>query len=119
MRPFIVRIPGKPIPQERPFVTRHGTFDRPRSKAEKNRIGFLLAAAKIAQKWQIAEGPVSVELFFYGCNPAADIDNLQKLVMDAAKGILWVDDRQVVGIRACKYPSHKDKATEITVEVVE
>lgn len=31
-----------------------------------------------------------------------DVDNLLKTIMDAAKGILWGDDSQVVKVEACK-----------------
>lgn len=95
-------IDGKPVPQERPLVTRNGTFDRPKSRAEKRRIGFLAIDSMRHQNWVKTASEVCVYLLFCGAHGGSDIDNLSKLVLDALKGIVWDDDRQVVKISADK-----------------
>lgn len=112
-----VVIPGKPIPQERPYVTRYGAFDRPKSKAEKKRIGLLFSVAKAKSNYQTAAGKVRVDVIFSGCNPASDLDNLQKLVLDSLKGIAWKDDKQVYEIHAYKRPGEEEKTTIIVEEI--
>jgi len=110
---------GKPIPQERPFVTRHGTFDRKRSKAAKEII--RLRALEFKEDWCPFAGPAGVILHFYGANPAADIDNLTKLVLDAISGVFWKNDRQVESLWCKKIAISKydDPRTEITVYPVD
>lgn len=45
-----------------------------------------------------------------------DIDNFQKAVMDSANGILWVDDGQLVELRAIKLYDWATKRTGIVIE---
>jgi Holliday junction resolvase RusA-like endonuclease len=71
-----------------------------------------MLAAKMAHKKPLFDGPVHVDLEFVFSRPAAkvwkrkpmrrlwhvvkpDTDNLQKLVFDAIKKVVWVDDSQV------------------------
>lgn len=95
-------IPGRPIPQERPFVTRRGAFDRPRSKARKAEIAIYARKAAVEQKWKMTDKPFGIHMLFNGARSNADLDNLSKLVMDSLSGILWKDDRQVMRIWAEK-----------------
>lgn len=48
-----------------------------------------------------------------------DIDNLVKLVFDAATGIVWEDDSQVVELHARMYPAAVEPRTELTVSTVD
>jgi Holliday junction resolvase RusA-like endonuclease len=45
-----------------------------------------------------------------------DIDNLQKAVMDALSGLLFVDDRQVYSVLAWKWYSSKDEQPCVIIE---
>lgn len=66
-------------------------------------------------------GALKVTLHFYKpARPTAkskygDIDNLAKAILDAANGILWLDDSQIVELHCYK---HKG-AGKIEIEVVE
>ena len=62
-------------------------------------MGWLLKSARRGR------GPVDGDMYVrlaFGCRPArrGDLDNLVKLVLDAANGIVWNDDRQVVYLEA-------------------
>lgn len=48
------------------------------------------------------KGDLSLTMAVYFTNPASDLDNAAKGLIDAMKGILWVDDRQIVEIHAFK-----------------
>lgn len=93
---------GKPQPQERPFVTRFGTFDRKKSKRSKAELALVAKLAAERQKWEFEHGPVTVQLRFINPHKRADIDNLIKLVLDALSGVLWEDDKLVTKIFAQK-----------------
>lgn len=45
-----------------------------------------------------------------------DIDNLQKAVMDALSGLLFVDDRQVYSVLAWKWYAAKDEQPCVIIE---
>lgn len=46
-----------------------------------------------------------------------DVDNLIKAVLDALKGLLWADDKQVWGIRAKKYYHAIDEGPHAAIMV--
>lgn len=94
--------------------------------AERTLAGELGAATKVGttareREWP-ADGPLELELVFHLPIPASwskrkqeearrgllrhtsrpDVDNLGKLVMDAANGILWRDDSQLVLVTLSK-----------------
>lgn len=88
--------PGIPKPQERPFVTRHGTFDRPESKRVKMDIRSRAIAELLKNKWKISSGAIGAFIFFFNPRKNADIDNLGKLILDALSGVVWEDDKQII-----------------------
>lgn len=45
-----------------------------------------------------------------------DVDNIAKAVLDALNGIVWLDDKQVVGLLALKAYGKEDK---INIEILE
>lgn len=69
-----------------------------------------LSAAKVLMRdacvkqngGRLIEGDVTVEVTFSGFRADADIDNLCKSVLDAAQGMVFKDDKQVVGLVADK-----------------
>jgi Holliday junction resolvase RusA-like endonuclease len=50
---------------------------------------------------------------------AADIDNLEKAVMDALTGIVWHDDRQIVAKTTAKYLVAGDEQPHVQVRFIE
>jgi Holliday junction resolvase RusA-like endonuclease len=54
-----------------------------------------------AQRVKPFEGDIAVEMHFHRADKRrCDVDNLQKLLLDACNGILWKDDSQIVEIKA-------------------
>lgn len=125
-------IDGKPQPKERPKVYNgHGITPTRTRQYEK----------RIAETWrekysEPLEGCLSVELVFYIPTPTSwskvkkeraerglirpavrpDIDNLVKICLDGLNyGVGYLDDKQVVRLRAEKYYS-LDPRTEILIE---
>lgn len=122
-------IPGEPVGQGRPRVTRWGTYDPPKSKAYKNLVRLY---TRKCYKGELLAGPLRVGMRIYRpiqktgskklhADKAAglikpvvkpDIDNVFKGVTDAMKGIVWVDDNQIVDTHITK-----DYGVEPRVEV--
>lgn len=117
---FNFTIPGKPVPQERPYVTRHGAFDRPKSAAAKRTVRLIAQGARSKARFTASKGDFGVSCMFYGAHGGADIDNLLKLILDALKGVFWEDDRQVTSVSAMKIKSEKGKErTDVMIEELE
>ena len=69
----------------------------------------------------VEEGPVAVTIDIHRALPKSapkrvasapdtvkpDVDNVAKLVLDALTGAAWADDRQVVSLRARKFPRER------------
>lgn len=105
-------IPGEPIPKGRPRTTASGrTYTPRRTEDAETALSWDL---KIARKRQCIDGSVSVEMHFHCASPhPADLDNLVKLVLDAANHILWTDDQQVTHIAASVERGADEPRTEI------
>lgn len=122
-----------PTPKGRPRFTSHGRTYTPAAtmKAEKEVADKLrLAAIGWGGVWP-KTGPLAVEVDFMMPVPQSwskkkkqqahdgdlwhtsrpDVDNLLKLVLDAANGVLWVDDAQIVSFGASK--SYADKNEQV------
>ena len=91
-------IPGNPISTNRlyrgrRFLTKEG-----------EQIKDLYACEAYRQyKGKPLTGPVSVKVrVFLATKHRRDLDNILKALFDAMKGILWIDDAQVVSIQAEK-----------------
>lgn len=115
-------IPGKPVPQERPYVLGYRAFDRPKSvKAKRVVAQYAQIALQGLQTGLLGPkyvGSVSICLKAYGARANADLDNLYKLVTDAMQGIVYANDSQIERINA--YKLHCEKGHERTeVEVTE
>jgi Holliday junction resolvase RusA-like endonuclease len=73
--------------------------------------------------WELQSGPceyeVAIDVHFFRKNRRrVDLDNLLKLCMDAANGVLWEDDWQVKEITARMSVDPKDPRTVLTVEAL-
>lgn len=60
-------------------------------------------------------GAVAVTVRFYRPRKAGDLDNLQKVALDALNGIAWKDDKQIVEIHAYRHDDKSNPRMEIEV----
>lgn len=122
-RVFHCVIQGPPKAWERATVHQGRTLTSKTMRQAKAHARSCLAAEALRQQWQPATSPVRVTLAFVRARmPEArpDIDNLAKLPLDAANGIVWHDDALVVELRAVKRRpgDGEDERTIVTVEVL-
>ena len=123
-------LPIPPTAKGRPrFARASGRAYTPASTqaAERTLRGELAHATTVGESAQLHQwpmaGPLELELGFSLAIPASwskrkaqgardgivrhtsrpDVDNLGKLVMDAATGVLWVDDSQLVRVALAKW----------------
>ena len=123
-------IPGVPVPQGRPKFARRGnfvtTYDPDKSRKWKAHVKEH-AEGQVTELFA-SEIPLHISAMFYMPGPKSvsvakrpfhtvkpDVDNLVKGLTDALTGICWVDDAQIVEIRACKEYSENPQ-TVLTVE---
>lgn len=95
-------IPGEPKAKERPRHGKGGRTFTPATtlRAEKAIAELFRAACELADPLAC---DVAMRLDFHLVRRGRrDVDNLQKLVMDALNGVAYVDDNQVVDVRATK-----------------
>lgn len=97
----------EPVPKARPRVNtqNRGRFLPKRSKKFHEDFTLMLRAAFHEQPFT---EPLCVDIhFFKPVKPTAkkygDIDNLEKAVLDACNGILWLDDSQIVELHSYKH----------------
>ena len=118
-------IPGLPIAKGRPRMTRSGHTYTPAKTRQ---------AEAYLQKWLLnhyagepSKQAISLTLMFGFKRPASnktakhmqrpDLDNLIKTIKDAANGVLWVDDSQVIYLTAEKLWAD-ESGIEIMVEEI-
>lgn len=114
MKEYKIIIPGKPIPWKRPGNCKGGKGRYDMQKAEKLQYGLLMK--EVVKDKGDYKGPVALRALFYFSCPETlkkqavklkkdirlfhttkpDTDNLLKFLKDAANGVLWYDDCQVV-----------------------
>lgn len=89
-----VVVPGEPKSKCRPRFSRSGhAYSSAKQRRAESALGLRLLAAF---KNEPFPGNVAVGCIFFRPNrQRIDVDNLLKLVMDAATGICWKDDSQV------------------------
>jgi Holliday junction resolvase RusA-like endonuclease len=99
---LLVNMPIEPVAKERPRSTAKGqTYTPARTREAEKVIGTLLRAAN--RNSPPVDEPVGVALHF-DCTSRRrnDVDNLAKLVLDAANGIVWTDDRHVAELHVTR-----------------
>ncbi len=105
-------VEGDPVPKGRPRLGRARTYT---PKATRQAEAVLQWQFKRAMQIRPpVTGPVRVTVAFGVRRRSGDLDNLVKLVLDAANGIVWHDDRQVMALEATK---HEAPVGETAVEV--
>lgn len=98
--PVRVLLIGDPKAQERPRLSHRGTHRTARAKANQEAVAL---AIKAASRWTKPRADLNFGarmLFDCPTNQRKDLDNMVKLVLDAATGILWADDQQVTELAA-------------------
>lgn len=87
---------GQPLPMDRPRFGQGRTFTSARSREAKRSVAWeFLKTMNRAPRYE--ETLAIVALFYRQDRRAVDVDNLMKLVMDAAtKAKVWKDDSQVI-----------------------
>lgn len=108
-----ITIPGNPRPKQRPRLGKGGNTYTPKAtRVAENGVATLLQNAMPGPP---TDKPVAVCLRFHRDNHRrADLDNLVKLVLDAANGVVWRDDAQVEQIHA-RLTRGDEAETRITV----
>ena len=106
-------VPGRCIPTPRPRVSRRGTHypKRYTDWLDSARVEAYRACGR-----PLWTGPVSVLVAFYGARKNADIDNLLKSCLDAIQGVIIVDDKQVVEVRAYRDDGEPRTIMEVSRE---
>jgi Holliday junction resolvase RusA-like endonuclease len=94
-------VPVEPVPKARPRYGLRGRMYTPRRTAvfEKMVAVYALSACLREGKGVLTE-PVWVAIVARGLRRNADLDNVIKSVLDAMRGIVYVDDKLVRGIYA-------------------
>lgn len=110
-------INGDPLIQERPRKGRGGHFYDP-TAAKKKGLGLAMMAERIMQKKAITVLPITVQMGFYCKGKRGDLDNMIKALLDAGNGVLWKDDRQVVGINARVFRDCGTPRTELSINEI-
>jgi crossover junction endodeoxyribonuclease RusA len=106
-------IPGEPKAKERPRHGKGGRTFTPAAtlNAEKGVAQLFVAACQLDEPLAC---DVAIRMdFLLVRRGRRDVDNLQKLVMDALNGVAYVDDNQVVDVRATKRFVEKGQAASL------
>lgn len=122
-----ITVTGEPVAQGRPrFSTVNGfpmTYDSLKNKDWKQYAKMIAAESMMGKP--LLEGPLVMQVNVFRGIPSSwskkkqlqaaegslrpigrpDVDNYVKSAMDALKGVVWVDDSQVVSLTAYKFYS--------------
>lgn len=109
---------GQPQPKQRPrFASRGWAYTGQRTRHYERELRSLFAAAMLAQG-RGPDGKSSFALacrFYRGDRVRCDADNLLKSVADAANGVVWADDSQVVRVSAEVYRACESPRVEVSI----
>ena len=134
-----VEIPGEPVAQGRPRFARVGkgvrAYDPPKSRNWKATAQeHMRLAAELPDGAVAFIGPVAVNITAMFTCPQGDFrkrrplprrwhskrpdaENITKAVLDAATGILWLDDSQVAWLKVRKIIGRQGEAPGVWLEV--
>jgi Holliday junction resolvase RusA-like endonuclease len=95
---------GEPVPKQSFRIGKDGGYTDPRVKVWQDMVAASAMIAKNENQVEIIDGPVTVAIDFYlGNRRRIDLDNLSKAVLDGLKGVIFVDDQQVIGLYLRKF----------------
>jgi crossover junction endodeoxyribonuclease RusA len=83
------------------------------ARAYKEEVGWMIKP-KVKDP---LSGDVYVKVRIFRPRKSGDLDNSLKVLLDAMKGIVFVDDDQVVEIRANRFDDKANPRAEVTLEV--
>lgn len=119
-------VPGTPVPQSRPRVSRYGTYYPPKVKAYREYVSTIAKAAMRGR--EPLQGALEMSCTFYFTPPKStpmygtyhtrkpDADNLLKCVQDSLNGICYVDDSQIAVLHASKVYADEARAEIVIVQ---
>lgn len=125
-------IPGTPIAQGRGIAVRRGehvrVVDPKRSRDWKAYAATYMQAAMCEAEIEPMVGPVELRVTAWWALKKApriaalrpkrpDADNVAKAVKDAASGVLWIDDAQVVRMLVEKWQAPQGEPARVEVVV--
>lgn len=94
------------VPKARPRITANGTFLPKRNRQFREALQQILKAAMKGSPPMETALRVSLH-FFKPCKTTSrrfgDLDNLAKAVLDAANGIIFADDSQIIALEVLKF----------------
>jgi len=91
-----------------------------RTRAYEEVVRLVAQGAAAAHRWQPREAArYAFSLRAYRAREVGDADNYAKSVMDALRGVAWVDDRQVTRLVVELYLDRVRPRAEVEVRVVE
>jgi len=93
-------VPVTPVPKARPRIVNGHAYTPRRTSDFERAVAACALEARARAGWDMLEGPVTVDMTFVRLRANADVDNAVKAVLDAVRGVLFRDDRQVVGVAA-------------------
>lgn len=134
-----IYIKGKPVPMSRPRVTIHGTYTPARCRAYKELVALYARQAMRGKEPLDGSLVCQIDLSFaipksytsgkrLACEynivkptgrNTGDADNLAKGIMDALKGIAWIDDSQVTHLIVKKRYGKEDCARVLILDDTE
>lgn len=106
-------VPGEPCPKERARTGKGRVYTPSKTLNAERTLQLLFLSAGIRTP---IDSPMVVDVdFFMGNKRRVDLSNLVKLLEDAANGVVWVDDSQVIGLFATKLVDKERPRTELRV----
>lgn len=112
-----VTVPGEPAPKGRARQGRGRTYTPAATVDAEQRLGWAFRAAHVIRNDHDDLGLRVV--FRASTRQRRDLDNCIKLVCDAANGIVWRDDVQVIRIEADMIRGVSDPGTTVEAWVIE
>ena len=103
-----------PLP---PSANRYWRMFRGRmvTSSEAKNYKALVAALLHGHQVEPLDGPVCVSISVYRARRAGDLDNFQKVLLDALQGICYIDDKQVTELHAFMFDDRQHPRVEIAI----
>ncbi|MBN2910790.1 RusA family crossover junction endodeoxyribonuclease [Polycladomyces sp. WAk] len=115
MNRFTFTVAGRCVPAPRMTYRGKRSPKVLRYMSYRHDVAWAAKAAKVPR----FDGPVAVKMDIYllKYGKEGDIDNMQKIILDALNGIAWSDDRQVAEIHARKHYVTTPQKEQVQVTV--